>query len=104
MDIKPISQLPTETKPADVTKHPRRLWSGAYITIGVIALAAWLLLQLKVFGVFGAYLAFLKKLSLGVFFASAVIVVTKMAEGIVLKRSQTRAKGYNIIRLIRFIG
>ena len=103
MDIKPISQLPTETKPTDTGDRPRKLWIGTYVTIALISLAAWLLLRLKVFEIFGTWLVLLKKLSLGVLFASLVMIVTKTAEGIVLKRSHVRAKGYNFIRLIRFL-
>ena len=89
MDIKPISQLPTETKPTDTGDRPRKLWIGTYVTIALISLAAWLLLRLKVFEIFGTWLVLLKKLSLGVLFASLVMIVTKTAEGIVLKRSAT---------------
>jgi hypothetical protein len=44
MDIKPISQLPTETKPTATGDRPRKLWIGTYVTIALISLAAWLLL------------------------------------------------------------
>lgn len=104
MDIKPISQLPTETKPSATGDRPRKLWIGTYITIALICLAAWLLLQLKVFEIFGTWLVLLKKLSLGLFFASLVMIVTKTAEGIVLKKSHIKAKRYNIVRLIRLLG
>jgi len=103
MDIKPISQLPTETKPTATGDRPRKLWIGTYVTIALISVAAWLLLRLKVFEIFGTWLALLKKLSLGVLLTSLVMIVTKTAEGIILKRSHVPAKGYNFIRLIRFL-
>jgi small-conductance mechanosensitive channel len=104
MDIKPISQLPTESRPDNSHDRPRRLWIGTYITIALAGLAAWLLLQLKVFEIWGRYLLLAKKISMGVFLAALVMICSKTAEGIVLKRSHTKAKGYNLIRLIRFVG
>jgi small-conductance mechanosensitive channel len=105
MDIKSSHEIKKEE--AKVTQAKRtgkhKVWIGTYIVLALICLAAWFLLRLRLFGFLQAYRQLLLKLSLGAFFSFVVLVISKIVEGLVIKRSHTKALLYNIVRLIHLV-
>ena len=69
----------------------------------VAFLALYFLLQLHVFNLFGTYLSLLQKLSLGCFFATIVLALSRFAQMLVTRHSHSVATRYNLIRLIRLL-
>lgn len=105
MDVKKSKEQIPPKKKAEVkeagTGH--KYWIGGYIFIALLCLAAYLLLQLKVFEVFGSQLKLYKKLSLGAFFSFLVLIAGRITEMIVTKRSHSKALRYNLLRAIRLL-
>jgi len=101
MDVKTNKDVNKEIKTATSSRH--KLWIVSYITLAVVCLAIYFLLQFRVFGLLGIYRSLLQRLALAGLVVSLVFIVTKTIESIVTKRSQTKKVSYNIIRLIRFL-
>lgn len=80
-----------------------RIWVWSYVTLALIFLASYFLLTLQVFEVFGKYLDLLKKISLGGFFAFVILMVARIAEGLVRRRADMPFARYNLIRAIRLL-
>ena len=68
-----------------------------------LCLGAYLLLQLKVFDVFGSRLQLYKKISLGHFFFFGFNYRQDPVEMLITKRSQSKALRYNLIRAVRLL-
>jgi small-conductance mechanosensitive channel len=81
----------------------KRIWIWSYLFLALLCLAAYFLIRLHVFDVFGTYLELLKKITLGGFFAFVILIVSKIAEGIVTRRSHVKSKKYNLIKLVRLL-
>src|ERR1051325_10529757 len=81
----------------------RKYWIGGYIFIALLSLAAYFLLQLKAFEIFGSRLQLFKKISISIFFAFLVLTTGKIIEMLVMKRSQSKALRYNLVRVIRLL-
>jgi small-conductance mechanosensitive channel len=99
MDIK-------EEKPKSVGKRRvvrEKIWLGSYLTFLVIFLAAWLLLKLEVFDVFGNYKIILQKISLGGFFSCIILFVSKLIQLIILKKAHLKSTKYNLVRLVKLL-
>jgi small-conductance mechanosensitive channel len=81
----------------------QRIWTWSYIFFSLLFMAAYLLLRLHVFEIFGTYLEPLKKISLVGFFAFLVLAITKWIERIISKQSHVRSTQYNLIKLVRLM-
>lgn len=81
----------------------QKFWLGSYIVIALIFIAAYLLLKLEVFDIFGEYKIILQKTALGGFFSVVVLAIAKLSEIILTKGSHNPATIYNIVRMIRLL-
>src|ERR1043165_7490921 len=106
MDIEknPKKEKQVTKASAEKKAEKKKVWVGSYITFGVIFIAAYLLLRLQVFEVFGKYRDTLEKLSLAAFIAMLILTVIKIAEMFIYKKSKTAYRRYNLIRVVRLVG
>ncbi|MBC8173384.1 MAG: mechanosensitive ion channel [Chitinophagales bacterium] len=81
----------------------RKFWLWSYVSIALIFIAAYFLLKLDVFNVFGDYKEILQKTALGGFIAVVILVIAKYLEIIIIRRSHAPADRYNLIRLIQLL-
>jgi small-conductance mechanosensitive channel len=102
MDIKKNQRQEIESK-YDVKKKPALIWVTTYITIGVISIVAYVLLQLHFFDLLGKYRHLLQKLSLAVFFAVIILTASKLIQLAIHKRSDGRYERYNLIHLTNLL-
>jgi small-conductance mechanosensitive channel len=105
MDINSNKEIHKKEKKVKQAKHSgkHKVWIGTYIFLAVICIAVYFLLRVQYFGVLDVYRSLLLKLSLAAFFSFIVLIISKLIEVVVAKRSQRRALLYNLIRLIRLI-
>jgi small-conductance mechanosensitive channel len=105
MDINSNKELHKKEKKVEHVKHSakHKVWIGTYIFLALICIAVYLLLRVQYFGFLDVYRSLLLKLSLAAFFSFIVLIVSKLVEKVVAKRSQRRALLYNLIRLIHLI-
>jgi small-conductance mechanosensitive channel len=80
-----------------------KIWLGSYIVLMVIFLAAWLLLRLEVFQVFGKYRILLQKLAMGGFVSCIVLGISKLLQLIILKKAHLKSTRYNLVRLVKLL-
>jgi small-conductance mechanosensitive channel len=83
------------------TQH--KVWVWSYVILSIACLVFYFLLRLHVFESLGHYLATAKKISLGLFLAFVILTLSRVAEGIVLRKTHFPAARYNMLRLIRFV-
>lgn len=81
----------------------QKLWIGSYLFLGVIILLIYLLLKLKSFNFFGNYRDIVLKLLLAGATSFGILIVSRVIQGIVSRRTHTKAIQYNTVRLIRLI-
>lgn len=105
MDIKNHKDYSEEEKEAHEEVEPlhHKVWISTYIFLALVCLTAFFLFRLEVFNLLGTYRLLLMRLSLAGFFCLVVLILAKIVEGIVSKKSHTKGIKYNLIRLIRFI-
>jgi small-conductance mechanosensitive channel len=105
MDIKTTKKSAKEKKEVKELHDPakQKLWIGGYLLFAAGCLLLYFLLRLKTFGVIGSYRSTLLKLLLAAATSFGVLIIARIVQGIVAKRSHTRAIQYNMIRLIRLI-
>jgi small-conductance mechanosensitive channel len=105
MDVKKTKDQQPASKQArvDEIKAGHKYWLGGYIFIALLCLGAYLLLQLKVFDVFGSRLQLYRKISLGAFFSFLVLIIGRIIEILITKRSQSKALRYNLVRAVRLL-
>src|SRR4051812_28817 len=105
MDVKSNQEIHKETKKAERTNYSgqHKVWIGTYIFLALICIAAYFLLRVQYFGFLETYRSLLLKLSLAAFFSFIVLIVSKVIERVVVKRSHARALLYNLVRLIHLI-
>src|SRR6185295_17015836 len=105
MDIKKSHQQFKSLKKISLeemeTRH--KVWIGSYSFFALVFLAAYFLLRLHVFNVFGNYLSLLQKISLGGFFGIVILMIGRFVDMMVSRKSETAATRYNLIRLIRLL-
>jgi small-conductance mechanosensitive channel len=106
MDIEKNSKKEKTVSKASAEKkaEKQKVWVGSYITLGVIFIAAYLLLRLQAFEVFGKYRDTLEKISLAAFVTMVILTVIKVAELFIYKKSKTAYRRYNLIRVVRLVG
>jgi small-conductance mechanosensitive channel len=104
MDVKKISGQKSPSKKVLVEKiKTHRYWLGGYAFIAALSLSAYFLLQQKVFEIIGTRLQLFKKISISLFFACLVLITGKIIEMFIMKRSQSKALRYNLVRVIRLL-
>jgi small-conductance mechanosensitive channel len=89
----------------ELEKHAtrRKVWIGTYILLALVSLAVYFIFRLKDFDILGTYKKLIEQLSMAGFVSFMILLFTKIIEGIIIKRSHTKAIRYNIIRLIRLL-
>ncbi len=105
MDIKTSKKFQSKNKEVNDLHNPvkQKLWIGGYFLLGVACLLLYFLFRLKTFDIIGSYRVTLLKLSLAAATAFGVLIIARFIQGVIAKRSHTRAIQYNMIRLIRLI-
>jgi small-conductance mechanosensitive channel len=81
----------------------QRIWTWSYVFLALLCLAAYLLLRLHVFEIFGTYLELLKKIALTGFFAFLILTTATWIEQIVANQSHVKSTRYNLIKLIKLV-
>src|SRR5437868_637187 len=100
MEVKK-QQKPGVAKAVKTKEH--FVWLGSYITIACICIAIYFLIRFNVIFIPGGYHDVLQKLSIAGFFAILILSASKSAEILILKKSRTKYKRYNLIRLTHLI-
>lgn len=103
MQINKNQKTELEKKDGKIKKKPSFIWLGTYITISLIALAAYILLRLHVFDILGYFHLILQKFSLAVFIAVVILAISKFVEVLIHKKSEGKYSRYNLIHLTRLI-
>jgi small-conductance mechanosensitive channel len=101
MDVKTNQEINKEEFKEVKARH--KVWIVSYITIALICLAVYFLLQYRVFGLLGIYRSLLQRLSMAGFVIFIVFILTRIIESVVAKRSHTKKVHYNLVRLIRLL-
>jgi small-conductance mechanosensitive channel len=81
----------------------RKFWLGTYFIVALSFLTAYILIRVGVLDVIGDYRMWLEKLSLAGFFSVLVLSFAKFIEIQIMRRSETRFRRYNFVRLTRLI-
>lgn len=105
MDINSNKELRKKEKKVEHVKYSgkHKVWIGSYIFFALICIAIYFLLRVQYFGFLDVYRSLLLKLSLAAFFSFIVLIISKLLERLVVKRSHARALVYNLVRLIHLI-
>lgn len=103
MKINQNKKVEIEKKDSKIKKKISFIWLGTYITISLIALAAYILFRLHIFDLLGKYRMLLQKFSLAVFFAVVVLAIGKLVEVLIHQNSTGKYTRYNLIQLTRLI-
>ena len=91
-----------DNKESQIKKQNSFIWFGTYITISLLALAAYILFRLHIFDLLGTYRLLLQRLSLATFFAVVVLALGKFVEVLIHKKSG-RYSRYNLIHFTRLV-
>lgn len=105
MDIKSNKEISKEEKKAVRANAPgkHKVWIGTYIFLSFICIAAYFLLRMKFFGFMQAYRDLFLKLSLALFFSFIILIISKIIERLIVRRTHARALVYNLVRLIHLV-
>ena len=105
MDIKNPRSTPEEKEEVKElhNKSKQKLWIGSYLLFAVVCLLLYFLLRIKTFEDIGPYRKTLLSLLLAAACSFAVLILSRIVQGIVAKRSHVKAILYNVTRLIRFL-
>ncbi|HEY2727757.1 MAG TPA: mechanosensitive ion channel family protein [Parafilimonas sp.] len=105
MDIKTSTKHSKQKKNVSEVHDPvkQKLWIGGYFLLGAGCLLLYFLFRLKTFEIIGSYRITLLKLLLAAATGFGILIIARILQGVVAKRSHTRAIRYNMIRLIRLV-
>ncbi len=103
MKVKQNQKAEIEKKESKIKKKSSFIWLGTYITIALVAMAAYILFRLHIFDLLGKYRLLLQRFSLAVFFAVVVLAIGKLVEVLIHKNSTGKYTRYNLIHLTRLI-
>jgi len=103
MKINKNQKAEIENTTDKIKKKSSYIWLRTYVTIALIALAAYILLRLHLFDILGKFHLILQKFSLAVFFAVVVLAIGKLIEVLIHKKSKGKYTKYNLIHLTRLI-
>lgn len=79
------------------------VWLGSYITIALICISVYLLIQYNVVEIPLKYRDTLSKLSLACFFGVLILSASKLVEIFIVRKSHSKYKRYNLIRLTHLV-
>jgi small-conductance mechanosensitive channel len=100
MDIK----KPKKTKISKTVQTERHfVWLWSYIFLAAAFLASYLLLRFNVISIAPKYHQGFQNLSLALFLSVLVLTAAKFLEIIIIKKTKTKFKRYNLIRLTHFL-
>jgi small-conductance mechanosensitive channel len=103
VDIKKQEPGEPQKERKELSSKQNKFRIGTFISLALIFLAAWFLLQLRTFAVFGTWLFILKKLSLAGFSVFTILAVSRIVELFLLKGTHTLTERYNLLRVIRLL-
>jgi small-conductance mechanosensitive channel len=78
-------------------------WISTFFLLSLSFLAAYILLDLNVFSIFGNYLKHLKKITLLTSIAFAILAISRIIEKAITGTHPSPATRYNLIRMIRLL-
>jgi membrane protease YdiL (CAAX protease family) len=101
MDIKKMNENLSPQKKVEIkeTQSHSKLWIGSFIIMAIICIGFYFLFQLQVFNLLGTYRLLLRKLSLAASICFVVLIIAKIAERLVLRRSHEKSLRYNVDEL-----
>jgi small-conductance mechanosensitive channel len=85
------------------SKDKQKFWIGGYIVVALLCLTAYVLFRTKVINIATRYQVIFDKLLLASAIVFAVLIISRILQGIIARQSHTKAIQYNIIRLIRLV-
>lgn len=88
---------------SEVAASRPTVWIWTFIVLSLGFLAAYILLGLNIFSIFGDYLKHLKKIALWSAISFAILAVSRIIERAVVGSSPLPATRYNLIRMIRLL-
>ena len=105
MDIKEAKSNNTSEESVDNlrNKGKQKFWIGGYVLLAVLCLTAYFLFRSKVIDIAARYQVLLVKLLLAGTIVFAVLIISRFLQGVIARRSHTKAIRYNLIRLVRLI-
>ena len=98
MDVDKKSEQLQKPKPAR-----QFLWLGSYITIALVFLAAYFIIRFQILNISEKYGEIARKISLAGFFSVLILTISKTIEILIVKRSHSKYKRYNLIRLTHLV-
>jgi small-conductance mechanosensitive channel len=98
MEVAKKSKQAPKAKPA-----AQFVWLGSYIIVAIIFLAAYIIIQFQLLEVEEKYADVIRKISLAGFLSILVLSISKTVEIIIAKRSHSKYKRYNLIRLTHLV-
>ncbi|MGN6616654.1 MAG: mechanosensitive ion channel family protein [Ilyomonas sp.] len=105
MDIKTHKDYSAEEHEVKETVEPahHKVWISTYIFLALACITAYFLFRLKTFDLLGTYRNILLKVSLAAFFCFIVLIIAKIIEGIVMRKTHAKGIRYNMVRLVRLL-
>lgn len=104
MDIKKQNSPAVEKKSAEVQDtKTHKVWIGTYIILAVICLGAYFLLRLQVIQIAAPYRNIVLKVCLAALSSIAVLAIAKVAQLFIVRRHDTRAIKYNIVKVVNLL-
>jgi small-conductance mechanosensitive channel len=79
------------------------VWLGTYITLAVIFISVYFLLKLDIISIPANYVEVSRKLSLAGFLAILILSAAKTFEIVIVRRSHSKYKRYNLVRLTQLL-
>ncbi|MGV3629746.1 MAG: mechanosensitive ion channel family protein [Bacteroidota bacterium] len=102
MDIQQKAKTKNAQKKAvEITKD--KIWVAGYLIISLSALTVYFLLRLHVFHIFGNYLDAMQKIALGTCIATLILMIAKLVEGMLVRRTRVVYTRYNLTKMVRLL-
>ncbi len=83
--------------------HRTKHWIKVYAVVAVLLLTSYYALNLAVFDSWGAYLPFMKKLSMSLFLIALIFLISKIFTRMINIQTDLQGDRYNLLRIIRFM-
>ena len=87
-------------------KHVPRskfVWLSSYILAATICLVLYFFLRFHILNIAGKYHSLLQKLSLAAFFVTLVLFASRLTQVLIIRRSHSKYKRYNLLRLTNLL-
>jgi len=79
------------------------VWLGSYIIAALVCIATWLFIRMEIITIPAKYHSLLQKLSLGLFFAILIMAISKLIQILIVRKSHSKYKRYNLLRLTNLL-